>query len=125
MLAHKFEDVSAVDFFERLLAGADAIFQMGPSAPVPLDPPMIAGASGWESHWCAGPQTSAFAKIFRRLFPEHSDAGGGAHETVERLRVCADLTRQFVSGFGVRLPPDPGVPNLREAGDGAGYMSAI
>jgi hypothetical protein len=84
-----------------LFSGADAVFQVRPPAPVPLS----------AAHDRKGPQAGSSVAAqscrHRRLrklsvgtFREHANAGGGTHETVERLRVSSDLTRQVFRRFG-------------------------
>src|ERR1700680_2196234 len=109
----------AVNLVQRLLSGADAVFQVRPPAPVPLS----------AAHDRKGPQAgssvAAQNRRHRRLrklsvgpYGEHSNAGSGAHETVERLRVGSDLTCQLFSRFR-RAIDEVRDTELREASDSA------
>src|SRR4249919_2522003 len=91
----------AVNIVQRLLSGADAVFQVRPATPVPLS----------AAHDRKGPQAGSSVasqnRRHRRLrklsvgpFREHANAGGSAHETIERLWVSSDLTGELFRGFG-------------------------
>src|SRR5580700_2202203 len=57
-------------------------------------------------------------------FREHTHAGGGAHQTVERFWVSSDLLCQLVGRFGSSLD-EVGDAELGEARDGARDASPI
>jgi hypothetical protein len=57
-------------------------------------------------------------------FREHSNAGGGAHETVERSWVGSNLTRQLFRRFGSAID-EVRDTKLREAGDSACDVTSI
>src|ERR1700732_4676554 len=115
----------AVNLVQRLLSGAHAVFQVRPSAPVPLS----------AAHDRKGPQAgssiAAQNRRHRRLrklsvgpFREHSNAGGGAHETVKRSWVGSNLTRQLFRRFGSAID-EVRDAELREASDSACDVTSI
>ena len=104
MLLQKIENVRAVDMVQRLLSCSDAILQVRPAAPVPF--PASHGRKSPQAPSRIGAQNRRHRRLRKlsvRPLREHSNAGSGAHETVERLWISSHLLCQFLRRFGGRL----------------------
>jgi hypothetical protein len=125
ILLQEFENMHAVNVVEGLLPGSHAIVQVRPAAPVPVS----AGHGGEGAQ--AGSGIAAQNAGHRRLrklsvgpFAEHTNAGGSAHQPVQRLRIRTDLARQLFRRLGSGLD-EVRDTQLREAGDNARHVRAV